>query len=219
MARQPSVPKQQQSRDKAPAVGESGIGIVPSVQNDPAADKVDDRTTEFKAPNTAGQQGTEQHVDAFTMTRPDDERGGVAGEPDGDDDDLNITGDVVDDDEDAKLEAARLNAPDGDDDMDPDAELSQNGTAEVEEVQDDEQEDDDEELFVRMVHDERFQHVNGHPLESGTVIRMKRGDIKNHRDRGVRMEDVSEKEVEDNDIDVYDVSEPWKPEQDEDEAA
>lgn len=48
--------------------------------------------------------------------------------------------------------------------------------------------------------------VNGHVLGTGTVIALSEDDIAKHRDAGVPLEDVSE----DDESDVYDVSEPYE---------
>lgn len=71
-----------------------------------------------------------------------------------------------------------------------------------------EEEDENEEVLVRMLHEDGVHHVNLHPLKPGTVISMKRKDFKEHQERGV----LAEKVGDDYDGEVYDVTEPWKPE-------
>jgi hypothetical protein len=184
---QPKTPKSLQSRDQVAPIGESGIGIAPSTRDDAAGDKRGDNREQDAAraftPPNVGRQGTDQHSDMYTQTMPDDDRGGVAGQD--------------------ELEVARLNAPDQDDDLDPDAQINENGSVENED------EDEDEDILVRLLHDMGVHHINGHPLDTGTVISMKRKDFEHHQSRGMRAEEVGD----DYDGEVYDVSDPWKPEQ------
>jgi len=101
---------------------------------------------------------------------------------------------------DLERELSEVNdAPTLDDEDDPDT-VSESG--------EEAQEDDDEEILVRMKHDVGVHHVNLHPLAPDTVISMKRGEFKGHQSRGMLAEEVGD----DYDGEVYDVSEPWKPE-------
>lgn len=79
-------------------------------------------------------------------------------------------------------------------------------------TQEDEPESDEPKL-VRLGHGEGHQHINGHPLKDGTVVAMKPADIDVHRSQGVPLLDVEDGY----DGDVYDVSEPYAPPQDEEE--
>lgn len=101
----------------------------------------------------------------------------------------------------AEQELVANDAPEPDEALD--MELAEGDDAE--EVE----QDEDEEILVRLLHPEGVQHVNGHPLETATVIPMKRKDMANHQERGVAMEEVGD----DYDGEVYDVSKPWAPEQ------
>jgi hypothetical protein len=71
-----------------------------------------------------------------------------------------------------------------------------------------EEESDDDDILIRMKHEVGVHHVNLHPLVPGTVISMKRGEFKGHQSRGMLAEVVGD----DYDGEVYDVSQPWKPE-------
>lgn len=147
-------------------------------------------TSRSKPPvQEAGKQGGETHESMMTGTTQDVDRGEA---PDETDQDI------------ADLEAARLNAPDGDDDMDPDAERG-----DVVETETQKRKNPDDDILVRMLHEDGVHHVNLHPLEPGTVISMKRGEFEGHQDRGMLAEEVGD----DYDGEVYDVSEPWKPEE------
>lgn len=154
MAKQPTTPKSLQSRDKAPPVGESGMGTDPSGRSNP--------DTDSKQPSDTDQ-------DIADMT--------------------------------AEQELAANDAPEPDEPLDADL-VEGNDVEEAEQ-------DEDEEILVRLLHAEGVQHINGHPLETETVIPMKRKDVINHQERGVAMEEVGD----DYDGEVYDVSKPWAPEQ------
>lgn len=212
MAKQPSTKKSQGGAPSGPSTAPTVTTDQQRVEGASALNPPNDPEVTGIAPNSQGQQGTDRHDDMLTDNTMEFDRS-QEGDDEGDDE--------ADQADRASLIPPQQAFPDPDDEEDPDAKFQETSEDAAfldasSEQAEDEEEDPDEELLVRMVHEDRFQHVNGHPLESGTVIRMKRGDIKNHRERGVRMEDVNEDEF---DGEVYDVSEPWKPEQDEEEAA
>ena len=65
-------------------------------------------------------------------------------------------------------------------------------------------EENEESVLVRCLTDR--QPINGHMLRGGAVTKMKPSDIRNHRDRGVSLEDV----VGEYDEDAFvDTSEPY----------
>lgn len=161
MAKQPTTPKSLQSRDKAPPVGETGMGADPSSRSNP--------DTDSKQSNMQDNEVDETDQDIADMT--------------------------------AEQELVANDAPEPDEALD--TELAEGDDSEKV------QQDEDEEILVRLLHPEGVQHINGHPLETETVIPMKRKDVTNHQERGVAMEEVGD----DYDGEVYDVSKPWAPEQ------
>jgi hypothetical protein len=76
-------------------------------------------------------------------------------------------------------------------------------------------EPNDEPVLVRCLTDR--QPINGHILSTGKVTKMKPSDVRNHRDRGVSLEDVKDDEPY-NEDDFVDTSEPYVAEENKERA-